>query len=146
MVDVEVANAHGSDILEDGFEFIPQSGAAPENLTDVDTLDLYPMDVVRVAITGQPGALYFVFLSFGGGPVSTPYGMMGLNFPLYFFWSATLNANGYHIVPITMPYTGGGFVNFYTQALVDDNPPVWAMGGNNPNGYGSIMWGLHGSF
>jgi hypothetical protein len=142
-VDVEVRNSNGEDTLNNGFEFLPESGAAPLNLTDVDTLDLYPFDVVHMVITGDPGALYFVFLSFGGGPIPTLWGLMGLDLPIYYLWNAGLNASGYHTVPIWIPPTGGGYFNFFTHALVDDNPPVWAMGGNNPNGSGSIMWGVN---
>jgi hypothetical protein len=144
-VDVVASNTNGSFTLTNGYEFIPQAGQAPRNLTDVDTLDLYPYDEVRHAVTGLPGSLYYVFLSFGGGPVLTPYGLMGLNWPIYFFWNGYLNSYGYQTVTLTMPYLGYGFIQFYTHALVDDFVPIWAIGGNNPNGTGSIVWGLNSS-
>jgi PKD repeat protein len=142
LVDVEVINSNGSDLLEKGFEFIPQSGAAPLNLTHIDTLNLFPGDIVRHAVTGQPGALYMVFLSLGGGPLNTPWGVMGLDVPFYHAFSFNLNAQGYHVVPLQLEDMGGYF-EFYTHAIVDDKPPVWAVGGNNPNGSGSIKWGLN---
>ncbi len=143
IVDVELKNSNGMDLLSSGFEFIPESGKAPLNLTDRDTLDLYPGDTVRFAVTGQPGALYMVFLSLGGGPVNSPWGVMGLDFPIYHLWTSGLNAYGYQTIPITLEDLGVGFLNFYLQALVNDSPIVWAVGGNNPNGSGSTKWGLH---
>jgi hypothetical protein len=143
LVDVEVSNNNGSDLLTNGFEFVPEIGAAPLNLTDVDTVDLYPFDVVRLAVTGQPGSLFFLCLSLGGGPVPTKYGIMGLNYPIFILGSGVLNANGYLVIPMTMPDNQAGYFNFFTHAIVDNGPPVWALGGNNPNGSGSILWGLH---
>ena len=112
-------------------------------MTDVDTLDLEQGDEIRLCITGKPGALYMMFLSFGGGPINTPWGVMGLSFPMISLWSANLNAYGYQTIDIEIQSDPGGTVEFYTHALVDDDPPAWAIGGNNPNGSGSIKWRLH---
>ncbi|MHC4942090.1 MAG: IPT/TIG domain-containing protein [Planctomycetota bacterium] len=142
-VDVMVITSIGSGTLINGFIFFPPGGAPAQNLTDVDTLDLYPHDVVKHATIGPPGALYMVFLSFGPGPTNSPWGPAGLDMPIYFLWSGVLNSTGYQTVTLVMPDAGAGFINFYTHALVDESPPVWAEGGNNPNGTGSIMWGLN---
>ncbi len=144
VVDVEIANSNGADTLSDGFEFIPPTGAPPMNLTDVDTLNVYPGDIIRLSITGQPGAAYAVFISLGGGPTPSQWGIMGLGAPLH-LWTATLNTQGYITVPIEMSDPEIGFFNFYIHALVDDSPLIWATGGNNPNGSGSIKFGLNSS-
>jgi hypothetical protein len=119
------------------------SQTTPLNLVDVDTLDLYPGDKVFHSVTGPPGAAYMTFLSLGGGPTPTPWGVMGLQLPVYLLWANLLNGDGFHTVPIVMVDTGSGFISFFTHTLVDASPPVWAHGGNNPNGSGSIQWGLH---
>jgi hypothetical protein len=142
-VDITVITSIGSGTLKDAFTFFPPGGSPAQNLTDVDTLDLYPEDVVKHAVIGSPGALYMVFLSLGPGPTNSPWGQAGLDMPIIHLWSGVLNSTGYQTVPLTMPDAGVGFFNFYTHALVDESPPVWAAGGNNPNGTGSIMWGLN---
>jgi hypothetical protein len=142
-VDVVVTNSFGTGTLKNGFIFFPPGGAPPQNLTDVDTLDLYPYDVVKHAVIGPPGGLYMVFLSFGPGPTNSPWGVAGLTMPIYFAWSGFLNSTGYQTVPVVMPENTAGFINFYTHTLVDNNPPEWAAGGNNPNGTGGIKWGLN---
>ncbi|MHC4944462.1 MAG: IPT/TIG domain-containing protein [Planctomycetota bacterium] len=143
VVDVELVTDFGNDVLPGGFAFLFPAGEHPKNLTDVDTLDLYPDDVVRLSISGQAGSIYMLFLSFGPGPVNSLWGQVGLDMPVYYLWTGAINPLGFHNVSLTMPDLGIGFFNFYTHALVDDSPPVWAEGGNNPNDTGSIMWGLN---
>jgi hypothetical protein len=143
IVDLELVTDFGSYTMPNSFAFLFQSSEPPKNLTDVDTLDLHPGNKVRHATSGPGGAVYILFLSFGGGPVNTMWGPAGLDMPVYYLLSGVLNGLGFHTITLNMPHTGMGFVNFYTHALVDASPPVWAEGGNNPNGTGSIMWGLN---
>lgn len=143
-VDVSATNTVGSDTLPLSFHYIPPAGAPPMNLTDVDTMNLISRDHVLHAVTGQPGKLFLVFLSMtGGGPNNTKWGIMGLDAPLIYGYSGFIDADGYMTVLLSMPINHSGYFNFYTHALVDDSPPVWSTGGNNPNGSGSIMWGLN---
>jgi hypothetical protein len=144
-VDVGVKNSNGGATKVNGFTYLPPSGGAPQNLTDVDTLDLYPNDIVLHCVTGKPGAMYLLFFSLDPGPLKTPWGQAGVGVPFYYMFASFLNPNGYQTLPITLTDPQVGFFNFYTHCLVDDQPPVWATGGNNPNGTGSIMWGLHSS-
>ena len=143
ILNVALTNSNGTDDLPSGFECIPPQNQAPMNFMDKDTLDLYPGDLVRHSVTGAPGATYMLFLSIDGGPLNTPWGVMGLGIPMTHIWTSNLNAYGYQTVPILLVDVGIGFFNFYTHCIVDDSPPIWAVGGNNPNGSGSIMWGLH---
>ena len=84
-----------------------------------------------------------MFLSFGGGPTNSQWGVMGLDIPMYHMFTSTLNAYGYQTLLLEMEDVGAGYFNFFTHALVSDNPPVWAIGGGNPNSTGSIKWGLN---
>jgi hypothetical protein len=115
----------------------------PVNLTDVDTLDVKPFDRVNHTVTGKPGSFYMVLGSLGRGPTNTPWGVVGLDPPVYFLWAGTIGAFGYDTMPIVIPYTGLGFFYAYSQTLVDNNPPVWAIGGNNHNGLGGCVWALY---
>lgn len=115
----------------------------PVNLTDVDTLEAKPLEIVNHTVTGKPGSAYMVLGSVGRGPTNTPWGIVGLDPPVYFLWSGTIGAFGYHTQKILMPYTGLGGFYAYSQSLVDNNPPVWAIGGNNHNGLGGCVWSLN---
>jgi len=143
LVGVEVANDYGTGTLAQCFEFLPPSGAPPMNLTDVDITNLYPGDMVRFSITGDPGAAYGLFLSLDPGPTKTQWGWMGLGNQFRLLWIMNLNAGGYQTFPYEVTDLGVGFINIYIHALVDDNPLIWATGGNNPNGTGSLMWGFN---
>jgi hypothetical protein len=114
----------------------------PMHSTDVSTLDLHPGDTVRHFVTGPPGALYILFLSIGGGPLNTPWGIAGLDMPVFPIFQLGINSDGFHMVPMKMQDPGVGLYKWYTHALVDIGAPAWAIGGNNPNGTHSIVWGL----
>ncbi|MHC4941936.1 MAG: sialate O-acetylesterase [Planctomycetota bacterium] len=114
----------------------------PLNSTDSSTIDLHPGDTVRHFVTGPPGSPYILFLSIGEGPLNTPWGIAGLDLPVFQIFQLFINSDGFHMVPMTMQDPGVGFYKWYTHALVDANPPVWAFGGNNPNGTHSIVWAL----
>ncbi|MBU0754576.1 MAG: IPT/TIG domain-containing protein [Planctomycetes bacterium] len=139
-VEVSVSNSTGSGSLIDGYEYTPDAGV-PRNMTDLDTLNLpqLPVNVVFYTI-GDPGRLYLLFFSAGGGPTPTPFGVMGLDLPYYDLLLWTIGAKGYTGLEVTLPDIGP--MEFYVHSLVDDSPPVFAEGGNNPNGSGSVKFVL----
>lgn len=140
-VDVAVQNSAGTGTLTDGFEYVPGAGP-PLNVTDKDTLNLNPPEPVNFYVTGNPSDAFLLFLSFGGGPVNTPYGTMGLNPPVILLFGAALGSKGYIEITFDIP-TGVGPLEFYMQALVNHGGTVlWAVGGNNPNGSGSVKFVL----
>jgi hypothetical protein len=139
-VDVAVSDLSGTGTLEEGFEYHPDPGALPMNMTDKDTLNLAPPVDVNFYVTGNGTAAFVLCFSFGGGPNNTPFGVMGLDPPLVILFTAVLNAKGYVELPFSIPPLGP--MEFYLQALVDHGSPVWAIGGNNPNGSGSVKFVL----
>jgi hypothetical protein len=139
-VNVAVSNSFGTGTLEDGFEYIPDAGA-PRNVTDLDTLNLpQPPVTVMFYTIGDAGAAYMLFGSFGGGPLPTPYGIMGLDNPVIWLGTSFVGSKGYQGIALNIPDAGP--VEFFIHALVDDSPPVFATGGNNPNGSGSVKFVL----
>lgn len=115
----------------------------PINVTYEDTRNLVPFDKVHHTVAGGPGDYYMVFISAGGGILPTPWGIAGLDVPVFLMWSGLLNADGVNYVEFDIPNPGTGYISFFTHALVDFDPPLWAQGGNNPNGAQSIWWGIH---
>ena len=87
---------------------------------------------------------YLAFFSYGGGPQTTPYGTMGLDFPFYYLFSSNLNTQGYALIPLTLS-AGFGPFDFYIHILGLDSGGniVWSTGGNNPNGSGSVWFHLN---
>ncbi len=141
--DVEVANTSGSDLLTGGFRFFP-TGGAPFNAMDVPTDSLDAPVMVTLLLSGQPADPFFVFFSFGDGPVSTKYGIMGLDFPIYSMINLVLNGQGYFALPFSLT-PGYGPLDLYMHTLGLDalGKPKWAYGGNTTNGSGSVWLHLN---
>lgn len=140
LVDVDVSNSTGMGTLEEGFEYTPGAGV-PRNMTDIDTLSLpNPPVWVEFYTIGDPGALYVLLLSFGGGPTPTKFGVMGLDVPYIWLASSFIGVKGYEGLKFEVPDVGP--LDFYIHALVDDSPPIFAEGGNNPNGTHSVKFVL----
>lgn len=136
--DVEVSNTYGNDILSQAFRYFPVN-VDPFNATDIDTSSLdAPVDVSLI-FSGYPFNNFIVFFSFLGGPTPTPYGTMGLGFPVLYLFPGFLNSEGYMILPLTLDPAGAP-LDFYLHALGlnSSGKPVWSTGGNNPNGSESI--------
>ncbi|MFH2000830.1 MAG: M14 family zinc carboxypeptidase [Planctomycetota bacterium] len=139
-VDLTVTNSTGSGMLEEGFEYTPDPGL-PRNMTDIDTLNLTTLPVwVEFYTTGDAGAMYILLLSLGGGPTNTPFGVMGLDVPYYWLVTSFIGIKGYEALDLQVPDVGP--LEFYLHALVDDSPPRFAAGGNNPNGTHSVKFVL----
>jgi len=92
----------------------------------------------------MPSSLYIAFYSAGGGPLPTPFGIAGLDHPMIGILAAGLNEQGYDLLPVVPPAGWAGFKDFYIHVLGMSvtGKPVWATGGNNPNGSGSIWFHL----
>lgn len=131
--DVLVSNSIGSDTLVDGFRYFPALGL-PFNAADIHTEALdAPVDVTLI-FSGSSQAAFMSFYSFGNGPVTTPYGIMGLSIPFYNLISMSLNTQGYQLVPLTIP-AGYGPLDLYIHSLGPNGSGqgVWAYGGNDPS-------------
>ncbi|MHC4944890.1 MAG: C25 family cysteine peptidase [Planctomycetota bacterium] len=139
---VEVSNSYGSGTLPAAWRYYPVT-TNPFNGTDVNVANLTtPADVVMI-ISGNPLTSYYAFFSFGGGPTPTPYGNMGLDSPFYFLFSGVIPGSGHLLIP--MPIGAGyGPLDFYIHVLGlnGSSQAVWAYGGGNPNGTGSIWFHL----
>jgi hypothetical protein len=136
--DVEVSNSIGSDTLTEGFRYFP-TGGLPFNGTDIHTESLDAPAVATVIASGLPNHSCTGFFSYGGGATPTPYGTMGLTFPIYYLFSLNHNNDGFTLVPLELSQ-GFGPLDFYIHILGLDSGsnPIWSYGGNNPNGSGSI--------
>ena len=140
---VVVSNTYGSDTLVNGFRYFPVTNQ-PFNGADRPTDSLTaPVDTTLIA-SGNAGQLILLFYSLGGGPLPTPYGIAGLNLPAIYLFAANLNAEGYLLIPLSLA-AGYGPLDLYFHVLGTDNVGkiMWAYGGNNPNGTGSVWYHLN---
>jgi hypothetical protein len=135
---VEVSNTYGNDSLNDGFRYFP-TGGAPFNCADVHTESLDTPATVSLITSGLPGNPFHLYYSYGGGPVNTSWGIMGLDLPIFFGFSMNLNAQGYWVIPVGFdPGFGGLDLYIHFLGTNSQGKPAWCSGGNNPNGSGSI--------
>jgi hypothetical protein len=141
--DVEAENSLGSNTLLEGFRYYP-AGGLPFNGTDVHTESLDTPAEVTLIASGKALKPFNLYYAFSGGPMPTPYGIMGLDPPVYFVLSAYLSDQGDFLLPLTLP-SGFGELDIYLHLLgVDEwDHPAWAYGGNNPNGSGSVWLHLN---
>ncbi|MFH2001403.1 MAG: C25 family cysteine peptidase [Planctomycetota bacterium] len=149
--DLVVSNALGSDEVRKAFLYFP-TGGDPFNSTDRETIGLShatleaqgASDKVTLIVSGIPSSLYIAFYSKGGGPLVTPFGTAGLSDPVQGILAATLNEQGFDLVPMNLPAGWTGLSDFYIHVLGTNasQQPVWASQGNNPNGTGSIWFHL----
>ena len=141
--DVELSNSYGSDTLDDGFRYFPVGGD-PFNAADIHTESIdTPAEAVLI-ISGIPGKTYALFFSYGGGPETTGWGTMGLDIPFYQLFVASIPAEGCVLIPLTFP-AGYGPLDFYMHSLGTNSLDniLWAYGGNNQNGSGSVWFHLN---
>jgi hypothetical protein len=141
--DVEVSNVNGSDTLPACWRYFPVTGN-PFNGTNVNTKSLNtPANVVMI-ISGNPWTPYYAFFSFEGGPTPTPYGQMGLGASFIHLLSGSIGGTGFVYIPFHFE-SGYGPVDFYIHTLGVNGAGhgVWAYGGGNPNGTGSIPFHLN---
>jgi hypothetical protein len=141
--DVAVSNTNGSDTMVDGFRYFPVT-TMPFNGTDVPTNSVDTPAQTTLIASGNPGALFLAYFSAGAGPLPTPFGNAGLDNPIVYLFAANLNAEGYLLLPVSLP-SGFGPVDLYLHLLGADNlgKPAWSFGGNNPNGTGSVWYHLN---
>jgi hypothetical protein len=139
-VGLEIASNNGGDFLFPGFRYFPVT-SDPFNGSDVPTGSVNAPLATKLIVSGNPGAPYLAFLSFGGGPLSTPWGQAGLDMPVYFLFSLNLPAQGFSLIPLDLE-PGSGPLDFYIHILSVNGggATVWASGGGNPNGTGSIYY------
>jgi hypothetical protein len=137
---VEVANIYGTDALNGGFRYFPVNGY-PFNAADVPTESLNAPAQTMLIASGCPLRMFLALFSFGGGPLPSAYGTAGLDYPFYSLFSATLGFEGYLLVPFSVP-GGYGPLDIFVHTLGYDASwnIVWANGGNNPNGTGSVWY------
>lgn len=141
LIDLSVTNSTGTGTLHNGFEYTPDPGV-PRNMTDIDTLNISNPPVwVEFYVTGNAGAMYILLLSLGGGPTNTKFGVMGLDVPYYWLATSFIGVKGYEGLSFEIPAVGP--LDCYIHALVDESPPVFAEGGNNPNGTHSVKFVLN---
>jgi hypothetical protein len=141
--DVEIEGPFGGDTLVEGFRYFP-TGGAPFNGADIHVESITaPADVTLIA-SGKALNPYIAFLSYGGGPTPTAYGLMGLDSPIFPLFASNLNAQGYGLLPLSLA-PGLGPLDFYIHLLGVDptGNPVWSEGGNNPNGTGGLWFHLN---
>jgi hypothetical protein len=141
--DVEISGIFGNDSLPGGFRYFPV-GNQPFNGTDIPTDSVNGPVASQLIVSGKAGNPYLLFLSYGGGPLPTPYGNAGLTPPVVFLVSSSLGPQGYSLLPLFLP-SGLGPLDFYIHALGLDNVGnvLWSYGGNNPNGTGSVWYHLN---
>lgn len=141
--DVVVTNIYGSDTLNGGYRYFPVNGY-PFNGADVSTESLNTPAETTLIVSGKPLHMVLAFLSFGGGPLPSAFGNAGLDYPFIYLFTASLNASGYLLVPFDAP-AGYGPLDVYVHTLGYDGSGniVWANGGNNPNGTGSVWYHLN---
>lgn len=147
--DLVISNNMGEDNARDAFFYFP-TGGEPFNSTDRDTTNLnvpgqeqnIEPDPVNLIVSGQPLGMYIIFYSAGGGPLPTPFGNAGLDLPVVGIQAATLNAQGFALIPVVPPVGWAGYKDFYIHVLGTSasGQPVWSIAGNNPNGTGSIWF------
>jgi len=142
---VEVSNANGSDSLVgfEGFRYFPIPNF-PFNCTTSNTYSLDTPADVNLVISGNPATLFLLYYSLGGGPLPSPYGVAGLDMPIYPLFMSQISGQGYTFMLLPIP-AGYGPLTFYMQVLGLDSTgqPLWAIGGGNPNGTGSIEFNLN---
>jgi hypothetical protein len=138
--DVEVFTDFGEAVLPEGFRYFP-TGGLPFNGTDVHTESLDAPTKVTLIASGLPQQYFIIYFSYDTRSVQTPYGIMGLEFPVYFVACLPLNKGGYEKVRIPVS-KGHGPLDFYVHCLGQDanGALLWSHGGNNPNGSGSIWF------
>ena len=141
--DVSVSNAYGGDTLTGGYRYFP-TGGDPFNGTDIPTGSMDTPETVALIASGQPSEAHVFFVSLGGGPLWTEYGWMGLDYPIYRMLPGTFNPSGYRIITLGFP-SGFGPLDLYMHCLsyTELGAVVWAYGGNNPNGSGSVWFHLN---
>jgi hypothetical protein len=139
-VGLEISSDNGGDFIFPGFRYFPVT-SNPFNASDVPTNSVNAPLATNIIVSGNPGAPYLAFLSFGGGPLSTPWGQAGLDMPVYFLFSLNLPGQGFSLIPLDLE-AGSGPLDFYIHILSVDGvgSTVWAYGGGNPNGTGSIWY------
>lgn len=135
MLDVQVSSSNGSSTLAQSFHFF-LVGGPPYNTTPEPTSAIPAGGTFDLIVGGESLQTFFIYYSEGPGPYTTPYGIMGLDLPVYRIVMGTLNIDGYIYETMTAPSSAG---TFYLHAISADNGGyTWATGGNNPNGTGSI--------
>ncbi len=135
MLDVSVSSSNGSNTFPNSFHgFLV--GGPPYNMAPEDLSNLPVNTPFEIIVGGESSQTFFVYYSEGPGPYTTPYGTMGLDLPVYRVAAGTLNSDGYIYQTFTAPSTP---YTFYLHAIsVDNGSYTWAIGGDNPNGTGSI--------
>ena len=140
---IQVSNSYGTGTLVEGYLYF-SVGGLPFNTTDVLTESIDAPKTITLIVTGLPYNTYAVYYSYGGGPIQTGWGTMGLGIPFWLLFMAPLNSQGYSLVPLALP-SGYGPFDFYMHTLGLDSQGkiLWAEGGNNPNGSGSVYFHLN---
>lgn len=137
--EVQVTSSLGSDSLYPAFRYFPVGGM-PFNGTDVPPDGLCPSMEATLIASGMPSQPFMVFISSGGGPYPTPWGLMGLDAPVTYIFCSYLNLEGYALIPFQLPLAGSSECYLHILGMDPAGFPLWSKGGENPNGTGSIFF------